>query len=196
MGCAQTAIQNPSGVAPVNIDPGKPGTIQGVGIEGHDIVAMTDQIMRDMLSFSQLVTPNGGKPPRVIVDAVYFQNDSTQPINRNMITDRLRVHLNRAAQGRMVFVGRQYANMVEQERQLRRDGKVDVGTLGLTRATMGGDYRLGGRIASLDQRSSRSGMIQRYTQITFEMVDLESSEIVWSGIYELARSAADDVMYR
>lgn len=66
----------------------------------------------------------------------------------------------------------------------------------MTKATLGSDYRLGGRINSLDQKSARTGMIQRYTQITFEMFDTESGEIVWSGMYEFARAAADDVMYR
>jgi hypothetical protein len=132
----------------------------------------------------------------VIVDAGAFSNDSTQPINRNIITDRLRVALNRASNGRLSFVGRQYAAAVESERQLKRSGTTDVGTTGMTRATLGADYRLGGRISSLDQKSSRTGMIGRYTQITFEMFDLETSEIVWSGIYEFERTGADDVMYR
>lgn len=195
-GCA-TSVPNPSGVAPVAHDPATPGPVHGVGVEGHDIVAMSDQMMRDLLATPQLVQRDAnGRAPRVIIDSQYFANDSSQPINRNLITDRLRVSLNRAAAGRMTFVGRQYAQMVEQERQIKRDGKLDVGTRGLTRAAMGADYRLGGRIASIDQRSPATGLIQRYTQITFEMIDLESSEIVWSGIYEFARSAADDVMYR
>lgn len=195
-GCATQMPPNVAGVSTVSADPALAGPVQGVGIEGHDIISMTDQMMRDMLATPKLVQGAQGKSPRVIVDAQYFANDSSQPINRNIITDRLRVNLNRAAQGRMAFVGRQYAQAVEAERQLKRDGITDVGTVGMTRATLGADYRLGGRIASVDQRSSRSGMIQRYTQITFEMFDLESSEIVWSGIYEFLRAAADDAVYR
>ena len=194
-GCA-TAPQNAGGMAPSVVNPAVGGPIKGIGIEGHDIISMSDQMMRDMLSVPRLTQAQQGKSPRVIIDAQYFANDSTQPINRNIITDRLRVSLNRAAGGRMSFVGRQFAAAVEAERQLKRSGTTDVGTTGLTKATMGADYRLGGRISSLDQKSSRSGMIGRYTQITFEMFDLESSEIVWSGIYEFERVAADDVMYR
>jgi len=150
-----------------------------------------------MLSMPTLVRANEqGRAPRVIVDAQHFANDSTQPINRNLITDRLRVSLNRAAAGRMTFVGRQYAGAVEEERRIKRDGVTDMGTRGLTRAALGADFRLGGRIATLDQRSGRSGLLQRYTQITFEMFDLESGEIVWSGMYEFARAAGDDVVYR
>ena len=41
-----------------------------------------------------------------------------------------------------------------------------------------------------------SGRIQRFNQITFEMIDLESGVIVWSNLYDFARVAADSVMYR
>jgi penicillin-binding protein activator len=194
-GCA-TSPPNASGMATVQINPGIAGPVQGVGIEGHDIVSMSDQMMRDLLSTDRLGRAGQGKAPRVIVDAQYFSNDSSQPINRNLITDRLRVALNRSAGGRITFVGRQYAQAVEAERSLKRAGVTDVGTTGMTRATLGADYRLGGRVTSLDQKSARNGLIQRYTQITFEMFDLESGEIVWSGIYEIARAAADDVLYR
>jgi penicillin-binding protein activator len=194
-GCA-TAPPHASGMSTVNINPAVAGPVQGVGIEGQDIVSMSDQMMRDMLSSQRLVTASNGKAPRVVIDAQNFANDSSQPINRNIIIDRLRVALNRASQGRLTFIGRQYMGAVQAERELKRSGITDVGTVGMTKATLGLDYRLGGRINSLDQRSSKTGLVQRYTQITFEMFDVESGEIVWSGMYEFARAAADDVMYR
>ena len=58
------------------------------------------------------------------------------------------------------------------------------------------DFRLVGRITSADARNARTGLQQRYSQITFEMMDLETGVLVWSGLYEFARSAADDVVYR
>lgn len=194
-GCA-TAPPHASGVATLNVNPAMAGPVQGIGIEGQDIISMSDQMMRDMLAAPRLVTANNGKAPRVIIDAQHFANDSSQPINRNIITDRLRVALNRASMGRMTFIGRQYAGAVQAERDLKRAGITDVGTVGMTKATLGSDFRLGGRINSQDQKSTRSGLMQRYTQITFEMFDVESGEIVWSGLYEFARAAADDVMYR
>lgn len=194
-GCAVTP-PNASGVQTININPAVAGPVQGVGIEGQDIISMSDQMMRDMLSNQRLMQTSSGKSARVIIDAQNFANDSSQPINRNIITDRLRVALNRSSQGRLQFVGRQYTAAVEQERALKRSGVTDVGTVGMTKATLGVDYRLGGRIASLDAKSPKSGLIQRYTQITFEMFDVESGEIVWSGIYEFARAAGDDVVYR
>ncbi len=193
--CETTSpVQNVAGSPTVNLDPGSRGPVNGVGIEGQDILAMTDQMMRDMLSNPTLV--NRAAPPQVIVDGEYFSNESSQRINRNLIADRLRINLNRSSQGRLIFVSRQSAAMVEQERDLKRQGRVDSGTNSLTQAQAGGDYRLRGNIGSIDSRDPRTGMVQRYNQITFEMIDLERGTIVWSGIYEFARAAADDIIYR
>ena len=112
------------------------------------------------------------------------------------VADRLRVGLNRASKGRMVFIARQNAAMIEQERELKREGVTDTGTVGMTRAQFGADYRLTGNIASTEARDPRTGTMQRYTQIVFEMVDLESGAIEWSNSYEIARAATDDVIYR
>jgi len=185
---------NAAGFSTIELDPATRGPAGGVGIEGQDIMAMTDQMMRDMLQNPLLA--NAARPPQVIVDAQYFQNLSAQRLNVNAITDRLRVGLGRAANGRMVFVSRESFGMVAEERSLRRTGRVDVGTAGMTRAQAGGDFRLVGRVNSIDQRSPRTGVVQRYNQISFEMVDLERGTIVWSGLYEFARAAADDVIYR
>lgn len=194
-GCAPQTVNNSAGKQSIYADP---QTVTygsaGLGIESQDIVAATDEMMRDMLANPSLAGQS--KPPRVIVDSQYFVNESTSRINLNSITDRLRVNLNRAANGRMVFVGRENVAMIEQERELKRSGKVDGGTIRSTKATAGADYRLAGRISSLDSTSSRTGASSRYTQIVFEMLDLELGTVVWSGIYEFKKSGQDDVIYR
>lgn len=194
--CApQQVVNNSAGAKSVYVDVQDTApAVAGVGIESQDVAAATDQMMRDMLTNPVLA---GQKiPPRVIVDSQYFINESTSRINTNTITDRLRVNLNRAANGRMVFVARQNIAMVEAERDLKRGGKVDGGTIRKTKATAGADYRLTGRITSADQTSTRTGAYARSTQITFEMVDLELGTIVWSGLYEFKKVAQDDVLYR
>jgi PBP1b-binding outer membrane lipoprotein LpoB len=194
-GCQTQTVNNSAGKASIYADPQSVtyGSA-GLGIESQDIVGATDQMMRDMLANPALA--GQAKPPRVIIDAEYFVNESTTRINMNSITDRLRVNLNRAANGRMVFVGRQNIAMVEKERELKREGKVDGGTIRSTKATAGADYRMAGRISSLDSMSSRTGEASRYTQIVFEMLDLELGTVVWSGIYEFKKSGQDDVIYR
>ena len=191
--CASTP-PNPGGMRTANYDPSMPGPIQGVGIEGQDIVVMASQMTQDLL----LATPpiSGSASPRIIVDAAYFHNESAQRINPNIFTDNLRVNLQKAAAGRIRFVSRESFNMVDGERDMKRDGHLDAGTLTPVKAQMGADYRLRGRITSTEQIQPQYGMIQRYNQVTFEMIDLETSEIVWTGMYNFARAGADDVVYR
>lgn len=195
-GCtATTYVDNtpgrPTAYEPISA-PGRVAT--GVGIESQDIVAMTDKMMRDILAHPVL----GGRsePPRVIVDSTYFVNEGSTPINKNLITDRLRVELNRAARGRMYFVGRENVRAVESEKELKEMGVVDHGTLPNTASTAGADYRLTGRINSLDKVNPSTGDRARYSQIVFEMLDLDKGFIVWSGIYEFQKSGQDDVIYR
>ena len=194
-GCQSTStIDNSAGRATVYEDTRSPGKVQGVGVESQDIMAVTDQMMRDMLSNPQLM--NRDVSPRIIIDSQYFTNESSSRINKNMLTDRLRINLNRAANGRLTFVGREYADMVEKERDLKRMGVVDGGTIRSTQATAGADFRLVGRIMSLDAMDTQSQERSRYHQITFELIDLELGTYVWSGMYEFKKSAQDDIMYR
>jgi hypothetical protein len=175
-------------------DTGTPGSLQGVGIESQDIASMTDRMMRDVLSTKVLA--GRSTAPRVIIDDQYFTNESSSVINKRLITEKLMVHLNRAAAGRMVFIERAAADMVETERTLKRQGVVSEGTMGSTDTTAGADFRLAGRIMSLDSRDTRTGSIARYHQIVFKMVDLETGVAVWTGMYEFKKSAQDDIIYR
>ena len=104
--------------------------------------------------------------------------------------------MNRAAQGRLVFVARHYGDMVAKERDAKRNGETDRGTIRATSAKAGADFRLGGRITSLDANSAASGTLSRYHQISFELIDLEYETIAWSGLFEFKKEAQDDVLYR
>lgn len=171
-GCATTnpGLDNSAGRKTVYTDATTTSSqVAGVGVESQDVISMTDKMMRDILATPQIA--GRSTPPRIIVDSEFFMNDSSSRINKNAITDRLRVELNRSASGRMVFLGRHYGNMVAQERELKREGAADAGTIRSTNAQAGADFRLGGRITSLDAASARSGVVSRYHQI--------SSKVIW-----------------
>lgn len=194
-GCAAPNLDNSPGRAVMYQDVSTASkTTAGVGVESQDVVSMTDKMVRDILSNPQVA--GRATAPRVIVDSEYFTNDSSSRMNKNAITNRLRVELNRASNGRMVFVARHFGNMVENEREAKRSGQADKGTIRSTKAAAGGDFRLGGSITSMDAASTSTGNVSRYHQITFELVDLEYGTIVWSGIYEFKKEARDDILYR
>ena len=194
-GCATSNLDNSAGRKTVYQDVStQSATVAGVGVESQDVVSMTDKMIRDILSNPQIA--GRSTPARVIIDSAYFSNDSSSRLNKNAITDRLRVELNRAANGRLVFVARHYGDMVQNERDAKRSGQTDAGTIRSTKATAGGDFRLGGRITSMDAASTSTGNVSRYHQITFELIDLEYGTIAWSGLYEFKKEARDDVLYR
>jgi len=148
-GCAtyKTRVDDTAGKATMYEDISSPGQVAGIGVESQDITSMTDKMMRDMLSSPALAGRNVA--PRVIVDDSNFSNESSSIINKSMITERLMINLNRAAAGRMVFLERQAAAMIEKERTLKRSGVVSYGTMGNTAAPAGADFQLTGRIMSL-----------------------------------------------
>lgn len=193
-GCSvQTSVDNSPGRPTHYVDPGSAGPIRGVGIESQDIKGMCDRMMRDILNTTQIVAR--ACPPLIIMDDQYFTNESSSRLNKRLITDQLRIELNRAAQGRLYFVSRENIDMVEKERMLKQEGIVTSGTLPTTPATAGADFRLTGRIASLDAIAT-NGLQSRYHQIIFELVDLQTGIITWSGRYEFAKAAQEDVIYR
>jgi penicillin-binding protein activator len=186
---------NATGVSSMEVDPTRKGPVSGVGIEGQDITAMVDAMIRDMASDPDVMKQSGSRP-RIVVDSQCFVNESSQAINKNKITRRLDTLLRRAAKGQLQFVSQEDAAIIQKQRDLKRSGTTDVGTRGLTRAQLGIDFQMCGSITSLDSRNVRTGMVQRMTQIFFKLLDVESGEVVWSNMYELNRAAADDVIYR
>ena len=194
-GCATPNLNNSAGSRVVYQDVSTTSTqVAGVGMEAQDIVSSTDKMVRDILSNPAIAGRT--TPPRIIIESEYFANDSSSRVNKNLITDRLRIELNRAAQGRLVFVARHYGDMVSKEREAKRSGETDRGTIRSTKAKAGADFRLGGRITSLDANSARTGTLSRYHQISFELIDLEYETIAWSGMFEFKKEAQDDVLYR
>lgn len=187
-------LENRNGVQARDLDPSRRGLVTGVGIEAHDIQTMTNQMARDLIASGFL--GRFAHPPRVLIDEQEFRNEGSQIINRRMITQRLLVELNRATQGRITFVGQRYAGMIARQRDLKREGVTDVGTTGMTQGQAGIDFFLGGAIMTLDSRDPRTGVVQRLNQIAFELVDAETGELAWTGMYEFQRAAADDVVYR
>jgi PBP1b-binding outer membrane lipoprotein LpoB len=194
-GCSvQTSVDNSPGRPTQYEDPGSAGLVRGVGVESQDIKSMCDRMMREILDAPQIAAR--AVPPLVIIDDQNFTNESTSRLNKRLITDQLRVELNRAAQGRMYFISRENIGMVEKERMLKQEGVVTTGTLPMTPATAGADFRLAGRIASLDAIDNTSGFQSRYHQITLELINLQTGIIAWSGRYEFQKAAQEGVEYR
>ncbi|NQZ58633.1 MAG: penicillin-binding protein activator LpoB [Lentisphaeraceae bacterium] len=138
---------------------------------------MTDKMVRDMLQ--NPILNNSRNVAVVIVDDKYFTNESTQRINKKLIVDRLRTNLFRAANGRIRFIARHASKMFEHEQKLRQN-KVIAG--GKAKKQAGATYRMTGNFKNLN-----SG-VDNYVQVLFEMVDLNTGELVWTNMYEFKKN--------
>ncbi len=167
----------------------------GIGLEARDIISVTDDMLRDLIS-SGLFTQRP-KPPRILIDSKYLVNQSSARIDKDVLTDTLRTRLVRASLGKIYFVSRESIQAVEKERQLKRDGVVDTGSRELAKATAGIDFFMRGRISSLDQVNSSTGVHDRSYSMSFELIDAEQGIIVYAmGPYQFAKFGNDDVIYR
>jgi hypothetical protein len=190
-----SAQRNRKGTQAMELDPTGRGAISGVGLESRDIDMLADQVVRELMSRPDIV--GGTTAPRIVVDSEKFYNDSSQRIDRDMLTGALRASFSRAAAGRIRFVSRESMDIVMRERELKRTGVADTGTRGMTQGVSGVDYQMIGKMSSLDSRDLKSGMVQRRTQIVFELVDLETGDLPWtSQPYVILRAAGEGVLYR
>ncbi len=191
--CTTVDVHNQEGEPSKYVDYTAANKSSSVGIESNDIVAVSEKMIRSMLGNPLL--SGRSISPRIQLDESLLRNKGTTRINKELITNRMRINLNRAANGRLIFVSRENIVAVEKERAMKSSGIVDGGTLRSTTATAGVDFRLVGTISG--QAGLHNGdVISRYHQITFEMVDMELGTIVWGDIYEFKKSAVDDAAYR
>ena len=61
---------------------------------------------------------------------------------------------------------------------------------------MGADYRFSGRVTTAESVEPNTGLIKRFNQINLEIIDLITSEIVWSQIFSFEKTGRDNVIYR
>lgn len=192
-GC-MPAIKGAGGMDAHYVDPDQEGEISGVGIDSRDIIAMTGKMMADIMKtpiFFQAKTP-----PKVIIDAEYFKNQGATRIDKNLITDRLRTELNRAAAGKLTFISRESMNMLMKELALKQSGITGDENQEAESKVYAADYRLGGRISTLDKVNPAAGTFSRYHQILFEMIDLRTGAIVWDNSYDFKKVSQEDIIYR
>src|ERR1051325_7033315 len=119
-GCASTGVQHPSGVPVTEMRADDRGFVAGTGIESQDLVMVTDKMARSILAIPQIANAQGA--PRVVLDPV--KNETRFPINKDMFLSRIRIELNKRAQGKVIFLARENMATLEHERALKQAGQV------------------------------------------------------------------------
>ena len=154
----------------------------GVGIESRDIDLMVKKMVAEII---ELNLGDGLEPPSIIVDSQKIKNESSQIINTSLLADRLRISLLREAKGRLLFVSRENSDVAIEEAKIS-------GLLEFFPA----DYSLVGKITSISSYSATTGISSNFVQVSFELLDIKTTEIIWGNIYEVKKVGADATIYR
>lgn len=189
-GCTSRGVRNPSGVPVTEMGADERGFVAGTGVESQDLVAVTDQMARSILSVPAI--SQAAAPPRVVLEPV--TNDTRFPINKDIFLTRIRTRLNQQASGKVIFLARENMSALERERQLKQDGLVTASADPNVVEFRGADYFLTGRLQSISTRTSAG--LSDYILYSFQLIDARTSEIVWEDAAEIKKQGLEDAAYR
>lgn len=177
-GCAGASMQR--------VDPHVDDNVGGTMIDSADVIGATDRAVAD-LSRVLLATEKND----LIVAPASIKNESIQPFNTALLSDRMINALVRETGPRVRFLAREHYDDVIKERDAKRQG---VYSSGEKKALLGADYLLTGRINSLSKRYE--GDRADYFQLGFQLVDAEDGHIVWTDQYEFKKTGDAGVIYQ
>jgi len=189
-GCASQGVKNPSGVPVTEMRPDERGFVAGTGVESQDLVTVTDQMARSILSIP--VIAQAATAPVVAIEPVI--NETRFPINKDIFLTRIRTQLNSKAAGKVSFLARENMRALERERQLKRDGQVTASSDPNVVEFLGADYFLTGKLQGMSTRTSQG--VSDYILYSFQLIDARTSRIVWEDVAEIKKQGLEDAAYR
>jgi hypothetical protein len=173
------------------VDPDSSDSVTGAGLQSQDIKTMVNTMSAKLKADGILAQGKEGE--RVSFFITELRNDSSEPIDKQLILRELRTELFNSfgRQIRILDRSPEANDIVDAERRMKERGEVS-GTN--TRKVAGSDYVLKGVIASRDRQAGK--LRSSYFNVTFELTDLVSSELVWTGDYSMKTESTKSVINR
>ncbi len=189
-GCASTGVRNPSGVPVTQMNPDEHGFVVGTGIESQDIVTVADKMARGIVTVPEIANAKG--IPRVVLLPV--KNETRFPINKDIFLQEIMALLNEKAAGKVRFLARDRMADLERERTLKQTGQVTSNTDPNINQFKGADFMLTGKL--IGQTTRTSAGTSDYVLYTFELIDPNTSDIIWQGSHRIKKQGLEDAAYR
>lgn len=173
------------------VDPDAADTVTGTGLQSVDIRTMADRMAKDIQAFGVLAPSREGD--RLSFFIYEMENRSSDPIDKQIILTKLRTNLFRAFQGRVRILDRSASanDLVDAERRMKERKEVSGAN---DRKVAGSDFVLKGVIQSRDRQAAK--LRSSYVLVTFELTDLVTGELVWTGDYEMKTESERSVINR
>lgn len=168
------------------VNPSADDDVGGTLIDSADVIAATDKAASE-LADALLQS----KESDLIVAPTTIKNESVQPFNTGMLTDRMIDTLVRKCGARVRFLAREHVDEVVKERDAKRSG---VYAPTEQKALLGAQCLMTGRITSLSKRAD--GDRADYFVLAFRLVDAEDSHVMWTNNYEFKKVGDSGVIYQ
>jgi len=169
------------------INPDDQDSLGGTGIDSGDVRTICEKMCRSILSTPEIAYAKGR--PRIALLPV--ENRTRFRIDAEIFTMKMRNELIKFAGGKMRFIARNRLGSIEAERDDKRDGRFDASS---EKNLSGADFFLTGTLRSISKAAGRG--LSDYIVYSFELIDAESSDIVWAGEYETKKEGLWGTVYR
>jgi penicillin-binding protein activator len=180
-----------AGTRDTRVNPDAPDSVTGTGLQSQDIRTMAIDIAAKIKASGVLAPTREGERASFFI--YELRNDSSDTIDKEIILTKLRTNLFEAFGRQVKIIDRspQANDLVDAETRMKARGQVS-GTN--DRKLAGSDFVLKGTIKSRDRQAGR--LKSSYVLVTFELTDLVTSELVWTGDYEMKTESEKSVINR
>ena len=173
------------------VNPDAPDTVTGTGLQSQDVRTMAMDMAAKIKASGALAPSKEGERASFFI--YELRNDSSDVIDKELILTKLRTNLFEAFGRQVKIIDRspQANDLVDAERRMK-DRKQVSGTN--DRMVAGSDFVLKGTIKSRDRQAGK--LKSSYILVTFELTDLVTSELCWTGDYEMKTESEKSVINR
>jgi hypothetical protein len=144
----------------------------GTGPESGDFRSCAERIARGITGIRW---PREGEQPRIAL--IPFTNHTRFRVDVKLLQNKAMHDIVSFVRGKALLLARDSEEQVMAEREKKRSGHFDSGKK--SKAMFGADYLLKGEMRALS-KSSRDG-VSDYIQYNFELIDAETTAILWVG---------------
>jgi penicillin-binding protein activator len=169
------------------VNPDEEDKLGGTGIDSQDVRTVAQEMSRDLLGSAAIASATQ-KP---IIALLPTRNETRFRVDTDIITYQMRDSLIEFAGSKATFVARERMSDVTAERSAKRAG--EVSSTGQKQVS-GADYFLTGTLKSISKSAGKG--VSDYIYYSFQLIDAESSNIVWAKGYDVKKVGERGVLYR
>ncbi|MFY9345970.1 MAG: hypothetical protein WAT39_25995 [Planctomycetota bacterium] len=180
-----------AGTRDERVNPDAADTVTGTGLQSQDIRTMAVDMAAKIKASGALAPTREGERASFFITEL--RNDSSDTFDRQLILRELRTELFDAFGRQVKILDRspEASDITDAEQRMKNRGQA---TGANDRKIAGSDFVLKGVVASRDRQAGK--LKSSYINVTFELTDLVTQELVWTGAYRMKTESEKSVINR